>query len=90
MAEAAVRDTEHEEDFLLLHRNGDPDAFANLVAEYRAAVFSYLVRCGVSPQDRDDLFQEIFIRLHGAAGRFDADRPLQPWLFTIVANLVRT
>ena len=90
VTEAAARDPEQEEDFLRLHRNGDPEAFAHLVAEYRGPVYSYLVRCGVPPDDRDDVFQEIFIRLHSAAAHFEADRPLQPWLFTIVANRVRT
>lgn len=79
-----------ERDLLLRHRDGDSRAFAGLVAEYRAPVFSYLVRCGVVETDRDDLFQEIFIKIHGAAARYDADRPLHPWLFTIVANTVRT
>jgi RNA polymerase sigma-70 factor (ECF subfamily) len=40
--------------------------------------------------DRDDLFQEIFIRIHRAAHQYRVDRPLHPWLFTIVANRVRT
>jgi RNA polymerase sigma factor (sigma-70 family) len=78
-----------ETDLLLRHLNGDDDAFAELVDRYRAPVFSYLVRCGVAPDDRDDLFQDIFIRIHRAAASYDAGRPLHPWLFTIVANAVR-
>ena len=79
-----------EADLLLRHLAGDEDAFAELVQCYRAPVFSYLVRCGVAPDDRDDLFQEIFIRVHRAAASYDAGRPLHPWIFTIVANTVRT
>jgi len=79
-----------EESVLLLrHLEGDEDAFAELVDRYRSPVFSYLVRCGVAPDDRDDLFQEIFIRIHRAAGSYNPGRPLHPWLFTIVANTVR-
>ncbi len=79
-----------ERQLLLRHREGDAAAFADLVAEYRAPVYSYLARCGVGAQDRDDLFQEIFIRIHRAAGSYDAERPLHPWIFTIVSNMVRT
>lgn len=79
-----------ERDFLLRHRDGDPEAFSHLVTRYRAPVYSYLIRCGVVDADRDDLFQEIFIKIHRAAGQYQADRPLHPWLFTIVANTVRT
>jgi RNA polymerase sigma-70 factor (ECF subfamily) len=79
-----------ERDFLLRHRNGDRGAFAELVAEYRAPVYSYLLRCGVGEDDRDDLFQEAFLRIHRAADSYRDDRPVHPWIFTIVANAVRS
>jgi len=78
-----------ERDLLLQHLGGEPEAFAELVSRYRAPVYSYLCRCGVDAQDRDDLFQEIFIRIHRAAGQYQPERELHPWLFTIVANTVR-
>lgn len=87
----AARDVPaNERQLLLRHREGDREAFAGIVNEYRAPVYSYLVRCGVAERDRDDLFQEIFIKIHGAATRYESSRPLHPWLFTIVANTVRT
>jgi RNA polymerase sigma-70 factor (ECF subfamily) len=79
-----------ERSLLLRHRDGDAGAFAELVQRYRAPVYSYLARCGVRRDDCDDLFQEIFIRVHRSAGTYQEDRPLHPWLFTIVANAVRT
>jgi len=79
-----------ERGLLIRHRNGDPEAFGKLVARYRSPVYSYLARCGVVDGDRDDLFQEIFIRIHRAANQYRVDRQLHPWLFTIVANKVRT
>jgi RNA polymerase sigma-70 factor (ECF subfamily) len=78
-----------EKDLILRHLEGDGDAFAELVDRYRAPVYSYLVRCGVATDDRDDVFQDIFIRIHRAATSYDPGRPLHPWLFTIVANAVR-
>lgn len=78
-----------ERGLLLRHLRGEPQAFADLVSRYRAPIYSYLLRCGVAEQDRDDLFQEIFIRIHRAAPSYQSERPLHPWLFTIVANTVR-
>ena len=72
------------------HLEGDERAFAELVRAYRTAVFGYLVRCGVPPEARDDLFQEIFLKVHGAAESYAPERDLKPWLFTIVANTVRS
>ena len=79
-----------ERQLLLRHREGDSEAFAELVGEYRAPVYSYLARCGVDSGDRDDLFQEVFIKIHRAAGSYDPERPLHPWVFTIVSNTVRS
>jgi len=78
------------EQWLVAHRDGDSEAFAKLVQRYRRPVFSYLVRCGVPESDRDDLFQDIFIKIHQRADKYDAARPLHPWLFTVVANTVRS
>ncbi|MCP3957161.1 MAG: RNA polymerase sigma factor [bacterium] len=89
--ERPVRVVRGDEGRLLLrHREGDREAFATLVSEYRAPVYSYLSRCGVDPADRDDLFQEVFIKIHRAAGSYQADRPAHPWIFTIVSNTIRS
>ena len=72
------------------HIAGDPAAFPELVEHFNAEVMSYLVRAGVREADRDDLFQEIFFAVHRAAGRYDPTLPLEPWLFTIVVNSVRS
>ncbi len=75
---------------LVAHRDGDRDAFSHLVERYRRPVFGYLVRCGIAEADRDDLFQEVFLKIHQRADQYDTARPLHPWLFTVVANTVRT
>lgn len=75
---------------LVRHREGDPEAFAALVADYRRPVYSYLIRCGVAEGDRDDLFQSVFLRIHRAAAQYRSDLPSHPWIFTIVANEVRS
>lgn len=76
-------------ELFLRHRQGDREAFAALVHEYRSPVYSYLCRCGVAEADRDDLFQEIFLKIHATGAQYEAERPLHPWLFTVVANTVR-
>ena len=78
------------EQWLIEHRADDSDAFAKLVQRYRRPVFGYLVHCGVPESDRDDLFQDIFIKIHQRADQYDEARPLHPWLFTVVANTVRS
>jgi RNA polymerase sigma-70 factor (ECF subfamily) len=78
-----------ERTWLTRHCRGDASALLALLAAYRRPVYGYLVRSGVAEADRDDLFQCIFLKIHGAAQSYDPTRPLGPWLFTIVANTVR-
>lgn len=75
---------------LLAHRDGDALAFAKLLEMYRRPVYGYLVHSGVADADRDDLFQDVFIKIHRASHQFQEGRALHPWLFTVVANTVRS
>jgi RNA polymerase sigma-70 factor (ECF subfamily) len=75
------------------HRRGDRAAFPALVGEFRARVFGYLTRCGVALADRDDLFQEVFLRVHRAGSSGETAAPsgaLAPWIMTITVNVVRS
>jgi len=77
-------------DALLRHAQGDKDAFAQLVTMHSSPIYGYLTRCGVHPAERDDLFQDILIKVHRAATDHPPSGPARPWLFTIAVNTVRS
>src|SRR5688572_1726759 len=64
-------------------------SLAALIATHKAPVYGYLTRSGVSPADRDDLFQEVFLKVHGAIASTPAVA-IAPWLFALVVNTVRS
>ena len=68
---------------------GDSEAFSQLVHHYRSLVYTFLYRYGIDSQNRDDLFQEILLKIHQAAPRYRPNQPLRPWLISIVLNTVR-
>jgi RNA polymerase sigma-70 factor (ECF subfamily) len=72
---------------LARHLEGDPRAFEELVASWGPRVYGFLRRSGAGEQ-ADDLFQETFLRVHLAAGRFDPRYPFRVWVFTIARRLV--
>ncbi|AKF05339.1 RNA polymerase sigma-70 factor, ECF subfamily [Sandaracinus amylolyticus] len=85
----------HERALLERHRGGDPAAFAELIETWQAPIHGYLARSGVAAPERDDLFQEVFLRVHGALrGAEGTDGlprgPLGPWIFAIAVNAVRS
>ena len=78
-----------ERNWLPRHHRGDPKAFGELLSAYRTLVMTLLFRHGVETAHRDDLFQEVFLKIHTAAGRYRPGEPLRPWLVSIVLNTVR-
>lgn len=78
-----------ERSWLPRHCRGDGDAFSRFMDAYRTMVFTFLHRYGVHPDQRDDLFQDIFLKLHLAAPSYRPSQPLRPWVVSIVLNSVR-
>ncbi len=82
-------ETMERRSWLSRHCRGDRTAFPKLMQWLRQPVYTYLIRCGISTDSRDDVFQEIFLKIHAAAASYQSDKPLKPWVFTIAANTVR-
>jgi RNA polymerase sigma-70 factor (ECF subfamily) len=68
-------------------REGDADAFRQLVERYQQRVF--WVARGMLGNDEDarDAAQDAFIRVHRALDRFDTNLRFYTWLYQIVVNL---
>jgi RNA polymerase sigma-70 factor, ECF subfamily len=74
---------------LLSHLGGDETAFPRLVRAWAGPIYGYLARAGVAASEREDLFQDVFVKVHRAASEFDPRRPFKPWLFAVAVNTVR-
>jgi RNA polymerase sigma factor (sigma-70 family) len=76
------------EDAVLVERsrNGDQDAYAELVTRYQAiaARTAYVITGTAS--DAEDVAQDAFVKAYYALDRFRAGAPFRPWLLRIVAN----
>lgn len=71
------------------HARGEPEAFTKLVKMHASSIYGYLGRAGVPPAERDDLFQEVFCKVHRAASQALPEGAVRPWLFAIAVNTVR-
>ena len=71
------------------HLRGDRDAFAELMRTYGRSISGYLARCGVPEADREDVFQDVFCKVHRALVSGLPDGPVRPWLFAIAVNAAR-
>src|SRR5262245_33673972 len=91
---AAVGDSERpgsstDSSLLRRARAGEQHAWARLVEWAGPLVYRWCGRAGLSAEDREDAFQEVFLKVARGLGRFDADRPgatFRGWLLTVTRN----
>ena len=79
-----------DESTLIRHAaNGDAAAWESLMQQHQESVFRLAYLLLGDPDDAEDAAQEAFLRAWKYLNRFDATRPLRPWLLSITANLAR-
>ena len=78
-----------EAEIVLRARRGEGAAWEMLVHLHQEAVFRYAYLMLGDSAEAEDVAQETFVRAFRAFHRFDASRPLRPWLVQIARNLAR-
>jgi RNA polymerase sigma-70 factor (ECF subfamily) len=76
-----------ETDLILRARQGDDQAWAELIRSHQEAVFRLAYLHLSDPAEAEDAAQECFIRAFRNLHRFDLTKPMRPWLLSIVVNL---
>ena len=79
-----------EETLVRRAQTGDRAAFDELVLRYQRPVYGFVFHLVGSPDDAAEVTQDVFVRAWRYLGRFDARRPLRPWLYTIASNRAAT
>ena len=75
-----------DEELVLLARQGDPDAFDQLVARHQSAVFRAALAALRVREDAEEVAQDTFIRAWNALGRFRGESSFRTWLLRIAWN----
>ena len=74
-------------DLLARHRDGDPDAFAEIYRAYVDAVYRRLTRILGPIAEREDLTQDVFLAIHRALPRFRGEATLGTFVQRIAINI---
>ena len=67
-------------------RAGDERAFEALLLRHEGRVLRLLRLLEVSPADREDVAQEVFVRVFRHIGGFRSGRPFEAWVYRITVN----
>lgn len=68
-------------------QKGNLDALGALYDRYHQLVYRTALGITGDAEAAADLLQDVFLRMHRFAGRIDGERPLEPWLYRVTANL---
>lgn len=84
---SACRETP-DEALMARYADGEAAAFDELFRRYEPRAYAYFLRRTRSRERAQDLYQELFLRIHRARDRYDPARPFAPWLFQIAHRLL--
>lgn len=71
-------------------QDGSLEALGLLYDRHQRVVYRTALAVTGDPDAASDLLQDVFLRLHRFADRVDPERPLEPWLYRVTANLSYT
>ena len=80
---------ESVDEILTLCKQGDFDAFEQLVGRYEKMVYNLGMRLLGRRSEAEDILQETFLRVHKALPRFEGNGGLSSWIYTIALNQCR-
>lgn len=76
-----------DEELVEIYRDrGERGAFDELVRRYERELYSYLRRFLGDAAAAEDAFQATFLQVHLKCDKFESDRKVRPWLYTIATN----
>src|SRR5438105_423998 len=72
---------------MLRVKQGDREAFAQLVDKYKQPVINMIHRTLRDASEAEDIAQNVFVQVYKSAKRYKVSAKFSTWLFTIARNL---
>ncbi|MEW5869188.1 MAG: RNA polymerase sigma factor [Chloroflexota bacterium] len=76
-----------DRELILQLQDGSLDALGLLYDRHRCMVYRTALAITGDNEVANDLLQDVFLRLYRYADHVDQERPLEPWLYRMTANL---
>lgn len=77
---------DRDDDLVIAARRGDGRAFEALLDRHQARVLRVLRLLGVRQEDREDVAQDVFVRVFRHLDRFRTGRSFSAWVYRIAVN----
>ena len=77
-----------DEDLMGRYADGDVEAFDELFRRYERRAYAFFLKRTGSHDRAEDLYQELFLRIHRGRRAYDPARPFLPWFFKVAHHLL--
>jgi len=85
-AEAAALSRAQDASLLSAFKEGDNEAFGELVRKYETRVFNHCLRMLGDEQDSQDLTQEVFLKVYRGVKNYEHTFAFYTWVYRITVN----
>ena len=75
-----------DQELMRNYKAGDETAFALIYERYKGNVYGYLAKRLQDPVERDEVFQNAFMKFHRARAQYDSQYALLQWLYVITRS----
>lgn len=77
----------NDEELVKRVKNGDIDAFEEIIAKYEKRVFGLIYNVIKNENEIEDVAQEVFMKVYKNIDKFKGNSSLYTWIYRITANL---
>ncbi len=88
-AKRTQKDSRSDSELMIDLCKGDEDAFSEVIRRFQAPIYSLLIRMLGNEEDAQEMLQLTFCRVYRYKDKFDTERKLVNWIFTIASNLAK-
>jgi len=75
-----------DENLIKRYLKGETSSLDVLVKRYFRQIYFFVLKYAGTPQDSEDITQEVFLKVWRYAKRFDQKKSFRAWIFTIAKN----
>lgn len=81
-----MQPTATDNEIILLVKNGNQQAYSQLVTKYQNYVFTIVLRYLTSREDAEEVAQDVFIKAYKSLADFRGESKFSTWLYTITTT----
>ncbi len=81
-------DVSTDEELMVMYQNGSENAFQVLYDRHSSKVFGFLKSRIKTDEKVQDIYQDVFIKIHKSKHLYNKALPVLPWIFTITRSVM--